>query len=338
MSQTDKVIPNHFPIFINWEPLGGRYMNSGIYCIKNIVNGKIYIGQTIDLDKRYKEHLRELKNNYHFNEHLQKSFIKYGEESFEFIVLEKCDKDKLNDLEMHYIQRFNSLNRNSGYNLRAGGIKPTLTEESKKKISKTRTERLRNGLIKVTQVKFTDEVRAKMSESSKRRFTDYKHKENLSVKQSTIDIEIVKDIKRMLREDVSVKDIVEITGVGINKINHISNLNSFTYLLPEYNYYIKNRSDILGRKKAKAIMNMYRDGCTYQTISDTLSINIRTTIRIVNENKTNYDDLQRINAINYKKKKQYSMIKTMYSCGKTKRFIAKHLKVSQKTINEIINM
>ena len=52
-------------------------MKSGIYCIINNVNNKIYIGQALNLKKRFKEHKRTLKNNTHANEYLQNAYNKY---------------------------------------------------------------------------------------------------------------------------------------------------------------------------------------------------------------------------------------------------------------------
>ena len=48
----------------------------GIYSITNQVNGKIYIGQSINIFARWKNHLTGLYGGYHTNKHLQNSFDK----------------------------------------------------------------------------------------------------------------------------------------------------------------------------------------------------------------------------------------------------------------------
>lgn len=94
-------------------------MSIGIYKITNLLNGKVYIGQSVDIEKRWSTHKAELKNNYHYNFHLQNAWNKYGEESFEFSVVEECDIDKLNQCEIYWISKFNSYK--DGYNLTSGG-------------------------------------------------------------------------------------------------------------------------------------------------------------------------------------------------------------------------
>ena len=79
-------------------------MKSGIYKITCLVNSKIYIGSTTDLNFRWKQgHLRQLKIGIHYNSHLQNSFDKYIEENFKFEVIEYCEKDQLIIREQHYI-------------------------------------------------------------------------------------------------------------------------------------------------------------------------------------------------------------------------------------------
>lgn len=92
---------------------------TGIYCIENKINGKKYVGQAADIEKRWKQHRQKLNNKTHYNNHLQKAWDCYGESAFSFYVLEICDLESLNSREMYYIKKLNTFE--CGYNLTLGG-------------------------------------------------------------------------------------------------------------------------------------------------------------------------------------------------------------------------
>lgn len=92
---------------------------TGIYMIKNVVNGKMYIGQSKDIKFRWTHHKCDLRCNCHSNKHLQGAWNKYGEDSFEFSVIEETDPDNLNSRERYWITKYNSVN--NCYNFDYGG-------------------------------------------------------------------------------------------------------------------------------------------------------------------------------------------------------------------------
>ena len=94
---------------------------SGIYGFHNIANGKWYVGQSLDVDKRRRKHLLALKAGYHRNEHLQNAFTIHGSESFEFHLLERVLEDMLDIRERAWIAYYDSANREHGYNIEIGG-------------------------------------------------------------------------------------------------------------------------------------------------------------------------------------------------------------------------
>ena len=65
-----------------------------VYQILNKVNGKIYIGETLRGELRWKGHLKTLRGNRHKNPKLQADFNKFGEEAFEWSIIKEVDKDK----------------------------------------------------------------------------------------------------------------------------------------------------------------------------------------------------------------------------------------------------
>lgn len=91
--------------------------SSGIYSIKNIINGKVYIGKSTHLYRRKYQHFTALKKGKHSNTYLQASFDKYKFDSFIFEVLEQCDVNELSVKEHYWINLFDSCNRAKGYNL-----------------------------------------------------------------------------------------------------------------------------------------------------------------------------------------------------------------------------
>ena len=95
---------------------------TGIYIIKNTINGKIYVGQSVNIHRRWNDHKKRYKyNNAEQNSLLHKAFRKYGIENFVFEILEKCSKDELNSREQYWIVHYQSNDRRYGYNITEGG-------------------------------------------------------------------------------------------------------------------------------------------------------------------------------------------------------------------------
>lgn len=95
-----------------------KHQYSGIYTITNISNGKIYVGQAINVFSRWTEHKCSLRNNYCENGRLQNAWNKYGESSFIFEVLVECEKEFLSSEEHYWATILNTHHRDFGYNLR----------------------------------------------------------------------------------------------------------------------------------------------------------------------------------------------------------------------------
>lgn len=105
-----------------------------IYLIRNKINNKLYIGQTINnFDKRYANNI--ILNTH--NKHLKSSLEKYGIDNF--IIIKEFDKasskEELDLLEDMYIKIYNTTNDKYGYNKRFGGHRGKNSEETKHKMS-----------------------------------------------------------------------------------------------------------------------------------------------------------------------------------------------------------
>lgn len=93
--------------------------NVGIYRYINKVNGKSYVGQSLDLRHRHNEHISLLKRGLDGCVLLQKAWNKYGEDNFDYEIICICNPEELDVLEIKYIKEFDSYH--NGYNCNEGG-------------------------------------------------------------------------------------------------------------------------------------------------------------------------------------------------------------------------
>lgn len=107
-----------------------------IYIIINVINGKVYIGSTNNINRRFTEHKYRLNQSIHPNEHLQNAWNKYGSDSFEFKTLAVCPNDERNDCEQMFMDLYNSQNHECGYNVRDADAH-SVSEETRLKMSES---------------------------------------------------------------------------------------------------------------------------------------------------------------------------------------------------------
>lgn len=132
-----------------------------IYLIRNNINNKIYIGQTIqDFDKRYSSGIEKTHNK-----HLKRSIEKYGVDNFyidkEFDIA--YSQDELNRLEKMYIRMYNATDKRYGYNIREGGLNTKLAESTKQKLSEARLGRFKGEENPMFGKHHTEESKKKMA-------------------------------------------------------------------------------------------------------------------------------------------------------------------------------
>ena len=92
----------------------------GIYKITNQINGKVYIGQSIDIKKRWQQHKQEATRE-RYQTKLYNAIRKYGIENFTFEVIEECTSLELNERETYWIEYYQSYISTIGYNMNTGG-------------------------------------------------------------------------------------------------------------------------------------------------------------------------------------------------------------------------
>ena len=93
-------------------------MASGVYCIKNKVSGKVYVGESIDIRRRWDSHRADLEKGDHYNEILRSAWLKYGQDAFEWLIIEECDRHLLREREAHWMREMSATDRKKGYNIR----------------------------------------------------------------------------------------------------------------------------------------------------------------------------------------------------------------------------
>ena len=161
----------------------------GIYHITNLKSGKVYIGQSTDIYKRFRDHKEALNGGYHQNRYLQNAWNKHGEANFIFGILEECAEEDLVKREQFWIDFYGGIDDPANYNLREAGSRGKVSDETRKimsdKIKKLRqdpdwvarnsegikrswTDERRQYMSKLkTGSKASEETRKKMSEARK---------------------------------------------------------------------------------------------------------------------------------------------------------------------------
>jgi group I intron endonuclease len=153
-------------------------MLCGIYQIRNLLDGKVYIGSSKNIKERFKAHKKSLNLGKHYNIHIQRSWNLCGDCNFVFEILEECIQEELIELEIFHIKNKNSFDRNFGYNI-GYPDKKIVSEESKRKMSE------------VAKLKYekNPELKIKIGSSVKEYYNDkmgpmtgFKHSEETKIK------------------------------------------------------------------------------------------------------------------------------------------------------------
>lgn len=159
----------------------------GIYCIKNLVNNKVYIGKSKNIYIRLKQHITSLNTkSKDENRHLINSWYKHGKENFEYSIIEYfdiLDNEVLKLRELYWMEFYKATDREFGYNLRKDtSTSCIVSEETKLKLSNSgKLKYLNNPELKlktgITFSKFwknNPEIKIQMSEKVSHINTKYK--------------------------------------------------------------------------------------------------------------------------------------------------------------------
>lgn len=114
---------------------------SGIYGIFNNEAGKVYVGSAVNIARRYREHLRKLRNGKHHSPHLQHAWDKFGPGAFMFKAICFASPDEIIDKEQYFIDFFQASWDEVGYNVcptAGSSLGRVLSTETKEKIAAKR--------------------------------------------------------------------------------------------------------------------------------------------------------------------------------------------------------
>lgn len=130
---------------------------SGVYAITNRLDGRVYVGSSVLLSRRLKQHRSDLRAGTHANTRLQRAWKKYGESAFHFETIELVDEPgMLLTCEQSHIDRLRSADRQYGYNLRPNAAS---------NLGRKATEEQRKRTAEVTRRAMTPEMRERIRRS-----------------------------------------------------------------------------------------------------------------------------------------------------------------------------
>jgi group I intron endonuclease len=247
-------------------------MEKYIYKLTNLINGKIYIGQTNNLERRLKEHLYDKRRN----KPIHNALIKHGRENFSLEVI--YYGENYNEEEKKWIAFYESNNKEKGYNIQEGGQDSSGENNPMAKITQEKAEEVIDLLLN-TKLSY-DEI-AEKANLDKRYIQHINHGEAWSNIKYTYPLrkflnkltnEKVQEIISLLKdESKSIDDIVEITEV---KRHTILNINKGkAYIQDSETYPIKE----LGLKKEtlnKIIELLSTTDMYYREIADEVDVSL----------------------------------------------------------------
>ena len=174
---------------------------SGIYCITNTATAMQYVGSAVDLDGRFKRHIREMKTGTHPNKFLLMDYERHGEESFQFEVLELCSDVILLEREQHWIDQLGAAV--TGYNISLTAGSPM---KGRKQSEATRAK-----------MREAHRDRKPISEETRQRMRDAAKKREAQKKAEGF--EVSEETRQKLREAGMGREVTEETREKLRKTN-----------------------------------------------------------------------------------------------------------------------
>jgi group I intron endonuclease len=217
----------------------------GIYKITNLINNKIYIGQSTDIIKRWSDY-----KNLHCKKQpkLYASLKKYGVDSHKFEIINECDIEQLNNLERYYQDLYNVLDRKCGLNCtltKSNDRTGKLSEETRKKIG----EKHKGKIV-------SNETRLKMSESAKQMTKETKNK----ISESNKGKKRSEETKNKMREKAKGRKASEETKIKMSEKRKGRKVSEETKIKMSESQKGKKLSEEQIRKTSDGLKRLYANG------------------------------------------------------------------------------
>lgn len=274
-------------------------MKSGVYCIKNIKNNKVYIGQSININRRRYDHKRLLEQGKHNNIYLQREFNKYGSDSFTFEIIKYCPIEELDNCEIQLIKELQCMDNKYGYNMESGGNKNKIVSEAtrQKKVGRNNPMygvKLSNARIEQLRV-------------ANRGNSDLLNKEDVKV------------IKSRLVNGERNSDIARDYGVVNSTIDKIANGTNWAWVCTELNEEIMKVKQQLINDRNDKIKKLNSEGVARSKIAEMVGCQPRTVTAVLGYGA--FD----------KYRSRYKEIEADFLNGLTKKEIMEKYNISQST-------
>jgi group I intron endonuclease len=239
---------------------------SGVYQITNKINKKVYIGSSVDIDKRWIAHKYSLNLNKHHNMYLQRAWQKYTEEDFLFEIVEIVrNKDQIIEREQHWMDLTKCYEASYGYNnskdaknclgvKHSAETKRRMSESTKgfkhSKETKEKMSKSHKGISK--GIVTSEETKRKISLAGKGRKRSEEYSKIFSKKQTgslnhqaIINEEKALEIKLLLRfSKLTQMEIGDIYGVKFQSISKMKRNKSWSHVSIEYKEYPEYLNEI----------------------------------------------------------------------------------------------
>lgn len=208
-------------------------MQTGIYEIVNTVNGKRYVGSSVDIKKRWQAHMLELRKGTHHAQHLQRSFNKYGEDKFILVIIRYCERDELLAYEQEELD--SGFDYNSSPTAQSTlGLK--FSDEARERVRQNRLQRMAEGgelvdhMLRMSKMPKSDAWKAKMAARHTGIPKPDSQVENMARSRASVSEDVVREIRKRCDAGETRKSVSLSLGLNVGQVQRIANRERYRWV------------------------------------------------------------------------------------------------------------